>query len=74
MKSASAVVVRAEERFERAAASTSRILENMSTPASTSSGSRARMDVEAPHDGDKKGKKRAALEDLYREIKPPAGD
>ena len=72
-KSATAAVVRAEERYERAAASTSRILENMSTPASTSSGSRARIDAEAPQESDKKGKKRAALEDLPREIKPPAG-
>ena len=46
----------------------------MLAPASTSAGPRARADAEASKDDEKdsKGKKRAALEDLPREIKPPA--
>ena len=74
-KAASASVVRAEERYEKAAASTSRLAESLSAPASTSAGPRAQADDEASKDEekDRKGKKRAALEDLPREIKPPTG-
>jgi hypothetical protein len=74
-KAASASVVRAEERYESAVASTSRIAESLAAPASTSAGPRTRTDDDSNKEEvqDRKGKKRMALEDLPREIKPPAG-